>query len=82
MATHYAYCYAIIGDVSTGRCTGVDNTTTYILSPTHVPVPEYSYDYALKYYWPLPEAPVTSFDDFQGKWYTDAAHTVLAEGLN
>ena len=54
MATHYAYCYAIIGDVSTGRCTGVDDTTTYILSPTDVPVPECSYHYALKYYLPSP----------------------------
>lgn len=81
MATHYAYCYAIISDLTTGRCTGVDDTTSYILDRTRVPIPEFSYDYALKYYWPLPET-VTSHDDFQGKWYTDAAHTILAEGLN
>ena len=77
----YAYCYAIIDDVDTGLCMGVDDTTSYILDRTRVPVPEYSYDYAFKYYWPLPTT-VTSHSDFQGKWYDDEEHTILSEGLN
>ena len=69
----YAYYYGVIGDTTNGRCTGVDDTTNYILNPVFVPIPEYNGNYLFKYYWPLPET-VTSHDDFQGKWYTDAAH--------
>lgn len=75
MATNYAYFYAIIGDLSNGECTGLDDTSDYILDRAHIPVPDYNFDYLLKYYWPIPET-VTSFDDFQGSWYEDAAHTM------
>lgn len=75
MAVNYAYKYAIIGDFTNGWCTGVDDTSNYILDRDHVPIPEYNEEYLLKYYWPIPDT-VTSFDDFQGYWYEDAAHTI------
>jgi hypothetical protein len=75
MAINYAYKYATIADMSNGWCLGVQDTSDYILDPTYVPIPEYNEDYAFKYYWPIPEV-ITSFDDFQGQWYSDAAHTI------
>lgn len=75
MQTRYAYYYAVISDVTNGWCLGVQDTSNYILDPTYVPIPEPDGNYMLKYYWPLPET-VTSFDDFQGSWYEDAAHTI------
>ena len=75
MATHYAYNYAYIGDLTNGECHGVSDSTNYVLNPAYVPIPEYNINYTLKYYWPLPTV-VTSHDDFQGQWYTDAAHTI------
>lgn len=75
MATNYAYAYAVISDLTNGWCLQVQDTTNYILNPTHVPIPEYDVGYAMKYYWPIPET-VTSHDDFQGQWYSDAAHTI------
>lgn len=77
----YGYKYAIIGDLTNGLCLGADDRTDYILRPDYVPISDIYAGYELKYYWPIPTT-VTSFSDFQGKWYTDAAHTILAEGLN
>ena len=74
MAQNYAYHYAIVQE-SNGWCLSTQDTSTYILRRTYVPVDSIDKDYGLKYYWPLPET-VTSHDDFQGKWYTDAAHTI------
>lgn len=74
MAANYAYKYAII-DLSVGFCVEVQDTSNYILRPTFVPVETADFGYLMKYYHPLPET-VTSFDDFQGQWYEDAAHTI------
>ena len=74
MAENYAYYYARIGNTTNGRCMGVDDSTNYVLDPTYVPISEYNTNYVMKYYWPLPET-VESFNDFQGQWYSDAAHT-------
>lgn len=74
MATNYAYYYAII-NLDTGRCTGLQDTSDYILRPDYVPIDIYDNNYWFKYYYPIPET-VTSFDDFQGQWYSDAAHTI------
>lgn len=73
MAQNYAYYYAQI-DTSTGMCVGVRDSSQYILDPSHVPIDVYTANYCLKYYYPVPET-VTSHDDFQGQWYSDAAHT-------
>lgn len=75
MAINYAYQYAVLGNLTNGRCTQVLDTSEYILDPAYVPISEYNRNYALKYYWPIPET-VESFDDFQGQWYSDAAHTI------
>lgn len=75
MAMNYAYKYAIIADLTNGLCLGVQDTSDYILDPTYVPVESIDVPYELKYYWPIPTT-VTSFDDFQGQWYSDAAHTI------
>lgn len=73
----YAYKYAVIDLSRGGICLEVQDRTDYILSPTHVPVTDIdSINYALKYYYPIPET-VTSFSDFQGLWYYDANHTQL-----
>ena len=77
--TNYAYSYAIIDE--NGWCYQIQDTTNYCLDPTYVPTPTYSDDYLMKYYWPIPET-VTSFDDWQGKWYLDAAHQNEATELN
>lgn len=73
MAVNYAYAYAII-NLTTGMCFQVQDTTNYCLDRRYVPIPEYNEEYALKYYYPIPEI-VTSFDDLQGKWYIDEEHT-------
>lgn len=73
MSTLYAYKYARIR-ISDGICRGVDDSTEYILSPEYVPIEDDTIDYYRKYYYPIP-ATATSFDDFQGRWYLDAAHT-------
>ena len=74
MATNYAYYYAQL-DLNTGMCLGVQDTSNYILDPGYVPIEIYDLNYMLKYYYPIPET-VESFDDFQGQWYSDAAHTI------
>lgn len=73
MAQTYAYYYAVIRQ--NGLCISKHDTSDYILDPLYVPIDDFDADYLLKYYYPIPEA-VTSFDDFQGQWYTDAAHTI------
>lgn len=75
MATNYAYAYAVI-NLTTGECFQVDDSTNYILDRQHVPIPTANGNYLFKYYYPIPES-VSSFDDFQGQWYVDAAHTTL-----
>ena len=74
MAVNYAYYYAEI-DPATGMCTGMQDTSDYVLRPTMVPIETYDWNYLFKYYYPIPET-VESFDDFQGQWYSDAAHTM------
>ena len=74
MAQNYAYYYARI-NADTGRCVGVQDTSTLILDPCYVPIEIYDLNYCFKYHHPIPET-VTSHDDFQGQWYTDAAHTI------
>lgn len=74
MAINYAYYYAKI-NTNTGMCFGIQDTSDYILDPMYVPIETYTANYCLKYYHPIPET-VTSFDDFQGQWYSDAAHTI------
>ena len=75
----YGYKYAIIR--SNGLCYAIEDTTTYVLDPLYVPIEDDTINYALKYYYPIPET-VTSFDDFQGLWYYDAAHAQLFEEGN
>lgn len=73
MERRYAYKYARIR-ITDGLCIGVMDTTTLELDPQFVPITDDSINFALKYYYPVPES-VTSFDDFQGLFYYDAAHT-------
>lgn len=68
MSANYAYYYALINS-DTGRCEGVRDSSILVLDPCYVPIETYTLNYCLKYYYPIPET-VTSFDDFQGKWYT------------
>ena len=74
MAVNYAYHYAIVQE-DNGWCLETQDTSAYILKRNFVPVDSIDNEYILKYYWPLPDT-VTSFDDFQGQWYEDAAHTI------
>ena len=74
MALNYAYYYASIEDPD-GFCNRVRDTSDYILDRLQVPIPEYNGNYLMKYYYPIPDS-VESFDDFQGQWYSDAAHTI------
>lgn len=70
---NYAYYYARI-ILATGMCVEVMDTSNYI-DPTEYPeyiaIPEPNEAYLLKYY-----------NQADGKWYTDAAFSVEAEGLN
>lgn len=68
----YGFKYAEIR-TSDGLCIGLQDTTNLYLDPRYVPIEDDSLPYILKYYYPVPET-VTSFDDFQGKWYYDSAH--------
>lgn len=74
MAMNYAYKYAILRLDRGGVCGEIQDTSTYILDPAYVPILDDSIDYTLKYYHPIPET-VTSFADFHGLFYYDAAHT-------
>ena len=73
MSTMYAYKYVKIRTTD-GLCFGNADTSEYILDPMYVPVEEILPNFALKYYYPIPEE-VNSFADFQGLFYHDAAHT-------
>ena len=75
----YGYRYAVLR--ANGLCTGTQDTTNYILDPLYVPISDVMLPYLTKYYYPIPET-VTSFDDFHGKWYADAAYTVEVPELN
>lgn len=72
MSVNYAYKYAYIED--DGMCTGLADSSSIYLTKHYVPINDDSIDYLLKYYWPIPEV-VTSFADWQGLFYLDAAHT-------
>lgn len=74
MAANYAYYYAIINP-NTGMCTELRDSSILVYDPCYVPVETYTLNYCFKYYYPIPEI-VESFDDFQGQWYKDAAHTI------
>lgn len=78
---NFNYKYATLNLALGGICLGIRDTTDYILDPAYVPIEDDTINYALKYYYPIPET-VTSFDDFQGLWYLDAAHTQLFEEGN
>jgi hypothetical protein len=79
MGMQYAYKYATI--MNNGLCIGTQDTTSYILDRLYVPIEDDMLPYLMKYYYPIPDT-VTSFDDFQGKWYADAAHTIEVPELN
>lgn len=79
MERRYGFKYAIITE--NGMCIEIRDCTQYVLDPLYVPIEDDTINYALKYYYPIPET-VTSFDDFQGLWYYDAAHTQLFEEGN
>lgn len=80
MNLRYGYKYAILRE-SDGLCIGTQDTTNYILRRDYVPIADDTLNYGLKYYYPMPDT-VTSFDDFQGLWYLDAAHTQLFDEGN
>lgn len=67
----YAYKYALLRE--DGRCFGTIDTGDYILDPLYVPIEDDTLDYYRKYYYPIPTS-VTSFSDFQGRWYTSSTH--------
>lgn len=73
MGINYAYKYAILRETD-GICRGTQDTSTYVLNPTYVPIEDDTIDYYRKYYYPMPTT-VNSFADFQGLFYHDAAHT-------
>lgn len=75
----YGYKYAIV--MENGMCIEVRDSTDFILDPLYVPIEDNTLPYLLKYYHPIPES-VTSFSDFQGKWYTDSTFTVEVPELN
>ena len=82
MATRrYGFKYALIRE--DGLCIEVRDTTDYCLDPLYVPIKDVSLSYLLKYYHPIPDSStLTSFDDFQGKWYYDAEFTQEVAELN
>lgn len=67
----YAYAYAVIRE-SDGRCKQVKDTSNYIENRLYIPLDVYHPDYLAKYYYPIP----TEYGDFNGSWYSDAAHTI------
>lgn len=79
MERRYGYKYAIV--MENGLCRGTEDCTEYILNRLYVPVEDVSLPYLMKYYHPIPDT-VTSFSDFQGKWYTDSTFTVEVPELN
>lgn len=79
MSVNYGYKYAVVRE--SGLCTMVQDTTNYILDRLYVPIEDDDLPYLMKYYHPIPDV-VTSFDDFQGLWYSDSAFTTLVPELN
>lgn len=67
----YKYHYAIIRE-SDGRCRAVDDTSAYVENRLYIPLETYHPNYVGKYYYPIP----AEYGDFNGAWYTDAAHTI------
>ena len=66
----YAYAYAVIREKD-GRCYNVQDTSSYVENRLFIPLETYHADYLGKYYYPIP----TEYGDFNGSWYSDAAHT-------
>lgn len=63
MSMTLSYIYALI-DLTTGRCIGVETTTTNREAyPEYIPIPTLTDDYLLKYY-------------INGAWYEDAEGTI------
>lgn len=81
MSQLYGYKYAVLRLDRGGICGATQDTTDYILRPDYVPIEDDTLPYLMKYYHPIPDT-VTSFDDFQGKWYSDSAFTVEVPELN
>lgn len=75
----YGFKYARVR--ADGLCVEIQDTTNYILNPLYVPIEDEYLPYLLKYYHPIPES-VTSFNDFNGKWYYDAEFTREVPELN
>lgn len=67
----YAYAYAVIRE-SDGRCYNVMDTSDYYEDRLMIPIGTYNGNYIRKYYYPIP----TAYGDFNGSWYSDAAHTI------
>ena len=78
---NFNYKYAILDLGLGGICLEIRDTTDYILDPAYVPIEDDTLNYGLKYYHPIPET-VTSFDDFQGKWYADKNFSIEVPELN
>lgn len=68
-----AYNYAIVDDI--GKCYDLRTLTFCFCHKSHVPIESINIKYLSGYYWPLPEF-VDDDADFNGKWYSDPAHTV------
>ena len=79
MDARYGYKYACLR--TSGLCTATEDTTDFILDPLYVPIPDVNLPSLMNYYYPIPEV-VTSFNDFHGKWYYDAAHQNEVPELN
>lgn len=79
MERRYGYKYAIV--MENGFCRSTEDCTDYILDRLHIPIEDVTLPYLAKYYHPIP-ATVTSFSDFHGKWYSDAAFTIEVPELN
>lgn len=68
----YAYFYAVIR-ASDGRCVQVKDTSNYVENRLYIPLDDdYNGNHLGKYYYPIP----TEYGDFNGSWYSDAAHTI------
>lgn len=79
MEYRYGYKYARIRE--NGMCDEIADTTNYIVNRLYIPIEDDTLPYLMKYYHPIPET-VTSFSDFQGKWYYDADHQNEVAELN
>ena len=70
MGVNYAYYYGVLNN--NGMCVEVQDTSNYIEDRLYIPLERYHANYLGKYYYPIP----TEYGDFNGSWYSDAAHTI------